>query len=1572
MATTLSIGDIAIVQFNSSISTGSADTFSFVFLRSVEAGTTISFTDNGWLAAGGFRPGEGTVTYTAPGAIAAGTVITLTGLDLAIIGDQLIAYQGAPASPTILYLVDFGDGNNTVAGDATNAQTTALPPGLTLGVNAVALAFDQGIYAGPTSGSPAELFATVSNSANWIDSSAPPPLFNPPGQPAIDLDANDSTHGGVDYRAEVISGSAGVKICDTDADITDSDGTVITEIEIAVKSAATGDLLLVSGALPAGIVADSYDPATGTLRLSGAASHADYEAALQLIRFATTGPAGLQKQIEVIVFDGQNWSSEAKAFITITGEDGRSVAAPVLDLDANNSNGGGFDYTATYTAGGPGTSIADVDVTITDPDNTTLASAKITILNWNQPSGDTLSISGPLPAGITASAYDPATLTITLSGVASLADYQTALRQVVFSSTNPAPGTGDRGIQVTVNDGILNSNIATTYMHVASAPPNAAPVLNLDADSSTTGGADYLTTFTGGGAPVAIADTDVLITDADNTTIASAIIQLTSPGANDILLVNGPLPPTIVASSYDSVTGTLLLSGNASFADYQAALRQIAFDDTGTTPLTFTRVVDVTVSDGTTSSNVAHAIIEIEQGNTAAPTLDLDGNNSTAPDTAYRATFTENGSPVPIADIDTIITDDDSTELAFATITLTSREAGDLLSVVGTLPTGVTSSAYDPATGILTLSGNASLADYQTALHAIAFSTAGDNPVPGTRTIDVVVNDGANDSQAATALITVEAVNDAPSLTVAESATYTENSPPLVLSPAVTLTDSDDTDLSLASVRIVGGTFVSGDMLTIGGATSGTVGGITFQWVEATRMLVMTGTGSIADYQSLLQGIQFQSSSDNPTDFNAIPTRLINWTVSDGSTTTNAISQLNVIAVNDAPVVTVAATAAYTENGPPLVLSPAATLSDVDDINLVGGQVRIVTPLAGDTLTVNGLTSGTFAGVDFSFDPTAGRLLFGHPAAVVDFQAFMQAVAFNSASDDPTAGGAIPTRTLSWAVFDGDALSEVQTTIVTITAVNDPPVAQNGSASGAEDTPIDGTLIAADVESESLTYRLDAQAAHGTVVVNQDGSFTYTPNQDFSGTDGFSFIASDGEADSNTATVSLAIAAVNDAPHLDLDADDSTAPLTYFITNFTGSNIPVADADVAITDADGLTLTSAIIRLINPQIGDLLSVDGALGAGIVVSAYDPATGILTLSGEASLVDYQVAIHQVEFGTSSATTTARVVEVTVNDGSLDSNDAVSTINMNLAPEPPEPPATIDPHWMATRGFTPHPEGWSPIIVADLAGDQMSDLLWRSDSTGNLDEWQIVNGGWTRSVDLGGHPGTGWLPTSAGDFNGDDTEDIFWFEPASGNTDIWMMANGEYAASVSPGLHPLGFEVAGTGDFDGDSTDDILWFSAQTGEVDIWKIVNGQWAGSVNPGSAPAGFSIAATGDINHDGSDDVIWFNPSSGNVQVWEMQNGQIAGTIDVGPHPLGYSIVGSADFTGEGTDDILWFNPTTNDVDLWKMQDSHWAGSVGIGLHPPGWQPVGIGDSDGNGIADVWWREGTTTNVEAWMISIH
>ena len=194
---------------------------------------------------------------------------------------------------------------------------------------------------------------------------------------------------------------------------------------------------------------------------------------------------------DVVAVDGDGDVSATNGFDVLL----QGGAPPVLDLDANDSNGGGSDYTSTFTIGGSAIPIADIDVKITDPDSTTIASATISIIaNGGVPPNDTLSISGSLPGSITASAYDPATGVLVLTGVASIADYQTALHEVVFSTTDTSGA--DRIISVTVNDGANTSNTAQTFMHVSSADlTNPAATVDIAANLLTEPNASSLVTI---------------------------------------------------------------------------------------------------------------------------------------------------------------------------------------------------------------------------------------------------------------------------------------------------------------------------------------------------------------------------------------------------------------------------------------------------------------------------------------------------------------------------------------------------------------------------------------------------------------------------------------------------------------------------------------------------------------------------------------------------------------------------------------------------------------------------------------------------------------------------------------------------------------------------------------------------------------------------------------------------------------------------------------------------------------------------------------------------------------------
>ncbi|WP_207267426.1 retention module-containing protein [Pseudomonas sp. FW300-N1B4] len=154
-------------------------------------------------------------------------------------------------------------------------------------------------------------------------------------------------------------------------------------------------------------------------------------------------------------------------------------AAPVLDLDANNSSGAtGANYNVTFTEGttGQGVSIGDTDLKITDPDSTMLTGATIVLTN-RQP-GDALNLGNSVNGiSINANSQD-GTVTLTLSGNATLADYMQQIKNISFTNSSEDPSTVPRIITVTVTDGSNYSNTATTTVNVVAVNdvPTAAPV----------------------------------------------------------------------------------------------------------------------------------------------------------------------------------------------------------------------------------------------------------------------------------------------------------------------------------------------------------------------------------------------------------------------------------------------------------------------------------------------------------------------------------------------------------------------------------------------------------------------------------------------------------------------------------------------------------------------------------------------------------------------------------------------------------------------------------------------------------------------------------------------------------------------------------------------------------------------------------------------------------------------------------------------------------------------------------------------------------------------------------------
>jgi uncharacterized delta-60 repeat protein len=160
---------------------------------------------------------------------------------------------------------------------------------------------------------------------------------------------------------------------------------------------------------------------------------------------------------------------------------------------------------------------------------------------------------------------------------------------------------------------------------------------------------------------------------------------------------------------------------------------------------------------------------------------------------------------------------------------------------------------------------------------------------------------------------------------------------------------------------------------------------------------------------------------------------------------------------------------------------------------------------------------------------------------------------------------------------DGSADSNIATVSITVNAVNDPPVAGNNAYTTNEDT----TLTVAtpgvlgndiDIDSPTLAAVLATGPMSGTLSLNANGSFTYTPNANFNGGDTFTYRASDGSLTSNLATVNITTNSVNDPP---IAIDDAA---TTERNAFVAVNVLAND-----TDPEGEALT--VLSLTQPANG---------------------------------------------------------------------------------------------------------------------------------------------------------------------------------------------------------------------------------------------------------------------------------------------------------------------------------------------------------------------------------------------------
>ncbi|TMJ01411.1 MAG: hypothetical protein E6G97_16135 [Alphaproteobacteria bacterium] len=361
--------------------------------------------------------------------------------------------------------------------------------------------------------------------------------------------------------------------------------------------------------------------------------------------------------------------------------------------------------------------------------------------------GENVSLDGGATFIGTASQPGDGSFSITFNANATAADIDDVMRQILYANVSDNPPTSVQ-IAFALSDGNgvpggqdqgsgATPGIATGTFTVTITQVDDAPVLVSVAPSASYAiGSPGVTLSAGLGVFDPDATPPSLLTGIANATVKiqsgllagdQLFVNLTTDGGGHFITPD--LVATGISGSY--VAGTLTLTGNDSVSHYQSVLDAVSYKSTAADPTnggTDTgRTITWSVNDGALNSAPPVADPNNPVNVTflhfaTPPILDLDAS---APGTGFTTTDIENTAAIPIVDTDVSITDGDSAAIDQATIVLTNAKPHDLLTIAGTLPGGIASTTDTSVPGQITmhLSNSATLADYQTALGQLRFST---------------------------------------------------------------------------------------------------------------------------------------------------------------------------------------------------------------------------------------------------------------------------------------------------------------------------------------------------------------------------------------------------------------------------------------------------------------------------------------------------------------------------------------------------------------------------------------------------------------------------------------------------------------------------------------------------------------------------------------------------------------------------------------------------------------------------------------------------------------------------------
>jgi VCBS repeat-containing protein len=842
---------------------------------------------------------------------------------------------------------------------------------------------------------------------------------------------------------------------------------------------------------------------------------------------------------------------------------------------------------------------------------------------------------------------------------------------------------------VNVSDGFSvsttqNFRIVITALNVA---PVISPVNNPDVE------------FIEGHPGVLLAPTFTIV-DVDSLNIYGATIRMTTgyvPSQDQLVFIENTANQ--IRGSI-STQGVLSLSGFATVADYEAAIRSVRYVNSSDAPILSPRIVQIQVSDGFAPSNVSIVRVSVVATNDA-PTIQTLVGGAGYEDLAFTAS-----NAIRVSDIDL--------GSGLLRVKLSSTDGSITLSSLTSLSFEVGDGLNDST---MTFVGTQAAID--AALNSVSF--LGLPNYNGLAKIDIEVSDfgdsnGANPlTSFDTLTIALLPVNDAPELSGSTSKlTYAESSGAQIVFSDLVFADRDSTNINGAVVSISNGFVRTEDRLSIANAQ-----GLNVLWDANTGVLTLSGVASSATYQAVLRSITFEDISRSAV----YADRTVSVRVSDSSLQSAPVSRVvQVIATNDAPILNAGSLTGYSENSPAVAIAPTLSISDIDSVNLSGASLRISSSyqLGEDILSVAGTGQ-----ISVAWDASTGTIRLTGVASLAAYEQVLRQVSFQTLSENPTG---LTREFVVQLIDDTGVVSSNSIAGFSVVSINDAPVLTLGqNLVFAEDSTnlLTGAIALNDLDGAQSNQVLTLRVNHGSLSIRGSSTIgltagatageiiltgtlaqfssalsqlVYTSEPDFNGAVLLQLSVQDGFGARDVRSLQIQITPVNDAPTV-------TGPSGQFVTVINGTSGAVLNA-VALQDIDSPLFSGASVRIdSNHSAGDQLS---AVGTNRIQAVWNGVTGTLVLTGSASLQEYQTVLRSLEFSTLSTNLAARSISVSVLDSSGASAsfvDASRIINKFAAPvivpdapAPPPGPAPTPPPAPAppplTSAPTPSASGPTP--------------------------------------------------------------------------------------------------------------------------------------------------------------------------------------------------------------------------------------------------------------------------------------